>query len=125
MIGPAIIITNNKMVEEKLGERFQIIFVDGSIMDVLKLARDHIHKGHKLLTHPLAGSIKPNETPYKTVLISKDSGNTNDMDSLILMESCIHTAEKFLKMKSTPKWPDSVLDDFKLIDFDLINNAIN
>lgn len=33
--------------------------------------RDRIHEGHLLLSHPLSGSVKPNETPYKSVMIVK------------------------------------------------------
>lgn len=125
MVEPAIMITNNSMVREKLCDRFEMIFIDGTLLDVLKAVRDCVHKGHKLLTHPLSGSIKPNETPFKSVLISKAIGKTIDMDSLTLIENGMHTAEKLLKTRKTPDWPSRLLEDFKLIDFDLIQNAIN
>ena len=125
MIDPGIIITNNVMTKDKINKKFKIIFIEGELIEVLILTRDYIHKGHRLLTHPLMGSIKPNETPYKTVLISKANGETIDMDSLIIIESSIHTTEKFLNIKKTPNWPQNILDDFSLIDYDLIYNAIN
>lgn len=121
----SLVITNNKMAMEKLKDRHEIIFTDGTLMEVLITVRDYIHKGHKLLTHPLMGSVKPNETPYKTVLISKINGETIDMDSVTLIENSIHTAEKFINNKPTPDWPERVLQDFMLIDYDLIYNAIN
>ena len=125
MIDPGIIITNNVMTKDKINKKFKIIFIEGELIEVLILTRDYIHKGHRLLTHPLMGSIKPNETPYKTVLISKANGETIDMDSLIIIESSIHTALKFLNIKKTPDWPQHILDDFSLIDYNLIYNAIN
>lgn len=125
MVEPVLIITNNRMVVDKAGDRYSIEFVDGTLMDVLKLVRDYVHKGHRILTHPLSGSVKPNETPYKTVLISRANGQTIDMDSLLLIEDSIMTAEKFLKDKGIPEWPDEILNDFRFIDYDLISYVIN
>lgn len=125
MVDPVLIVTNNKMVVDKAGDRYNIEFVEGTLMDVLRLVRDYVHKGHRILTHPLSGSVKPNETPYKTVLISRANGQTIDMDSLLLIEDSIMTAEKFLKEKGTPDWPDEILSDFRFIDYDLISYVIN
>lgn len=124
MVEPAIIITNNELVLEKASKQFQTVFVDGSIMNVLYKVRDYIHRGHVLLTHPLSGSVKPNETPYKTVLISRNNGQTIDIDSLKIIESSIQSVEKFLHNVSTPAWPEGIMEDFRLIDFDLVSDLI-
>jgi hypothetical protein len=125
MIEPVIIVTNNIMVMEKTDDKYQKVFVEGCLMDVLKKVRDYVHMGHRLLTHPLSGSIKPNETPYKTVLISRANGETTDVDSLILIENSIMTAEKFISRRSTPNWTEKLLGDFRLIDYDLIKHVLN
>lgn len=91
-------------------------------MDVLKRARDEIHLGQVLLTHPLSGSVKPNETPYKSVAIGKDS--LHDIDSLWLIEQAIATYIKFEKNKAMPQWTEQVREDFMVVDFDLIKNAL-
>lgn len=93
-------------------------------MDVLTSVRDLIHKGHILLTHPLMGSIKPNETPYKTVVVSVRTQEEIDFNSLMLIENSIETSRKFLINKPIRKWSESVLEDFRVIDFDLIKNAL-
>ena len=93
-------------------------------MDVFVTSRDYIHMGYALLTHPLSGSIKPNETPYKTIAISREKLNELDFNSLTLIENSIETAAKLLVNKQKKQWAESVLDDFKLIDFDLIRNAL-
>jgi hypothetical protein len=125
----AIIITNNCLVKESEGSnsRITIDFVDGGLLEVLTKARDYIHKGHILLTHPLMGSIKPNETPYKSVAVSVDSDVENqvDFDSLMYMEQSVETSLKMLRNKPLRVWPESVLEDFRVIDYDLIKNAIN
>lgn len=94
-------------------------------MDVLIVARDYIHKGHILLTHPLMGSIKPNETPFKSVAISEKCGNMVELDSLMYIEKSIETVIKMLKNKPLREWKESILEDFRVIDCDLIYNAFN
>jgi hypothetical protein len=125
LIVKPIIITNNKISKEYYEQKYEVIFVEGSLMDVLIAVRDQIHKGHELLTHPLSGSVKPNETPYKSVAITYASQEQVDLKSLMLIENSIETARKLLVNKTTKVWPESVLEDFRVIDFDLIKNAVN
>ena len=119
----AVVITNNLKVKQKYDKEYNVEFVDGGLLDVLIAARDRIHEGHKLLTHPLAGSVKPNETPYKSVLISCDKGDL-DLDSLLMISSNIETAQKFMNIKKPIEWPERILADFMEIDLDLINSGI-
>lgn len=124
MIEPIIVITNNPMSRDKLRAKYEINFVDGNSMDVLKEVRKHIHLGHKLLTHPLLSSIKPNETPYRTVLIGSNKEVNVDVESLCYIEQGIHTTEKFLRDFGIPNWSQRILDDFSLIDYDLIESVL-
>jgi hypothetical protein len=118
------IITNNVLVNDKYNGKMDIVYLDDfSYLDVLTFVRDKVHKGHQLLTHPLSGSVKPNETPYKSVVISIDEGSL-DIESLEIIEESINVAKKFIDGKKTPKWTEEILDDFKLIDFNLIDGAI-
>ena len=90
-------------------------------MHVLKSARDYIHGGHTLLTHPLAGSVKPNETPYKTLMITTDKKQLN-FESVKIIEESIDTCKKFV---TTAKNEQSEADiDFQYIDCSLIESAI-
>jgi hypothetical protein len=125
MIEPIIVITNNPMSREKLNNKYQTEFIDGSTLQVLRNVRDYIHKGHRLLTHPLMSSVKPNETPYRTIIISKCIGEVVDTDSLKYIEEGIYSTEKFTKKLGIPKWNEKILADFQLIDYDLIYHAIN
>lgn len=125
MIEPLIIVTNNPMSKEQFQSKYKVVFIEGTMMDILKKVRDNIHVGHKLLTHPLMSSIKPNETPYRTICISKEILSKVDLQSLSIIEESIMTTEKFLNDFKTPQWNEKILLDFQLIDFDLINHAIN
>lgn len=117
----AILITNNEFVYERYKECMETIFDEDYLyLDILKIVRDKVHLGHELLTHPLSGSVKPNETPYKTIIISKEKGNL-DRSGLGIIEESIISAEKFLNNKATPIWSDRVLNDFRTIDLSLIS----
>ena len=74
------IITNNPMMSDS-DFRSYIEFYNVSIEGILQIVRKRIHKGFCLLTHPLSGSVKPTETPYKSVMITNKDGNI-DMLSL-------------------------------------------
>jgi hypothetical protein len=124
MIEKILVVTNNPMSKEKLGIKFTVEFIDGSVVEVLKKVRDYIHKGHVLLTHPLMSSVKPNETPYRTIILTKEGNNNIDFKSLGYIEESIASTEKFLNMFGIPNWSSSLLEDFKLIDYDLISHAL-
>ena len=120
-----ILITNNEYVYVKYKDEFEIIYREEfTYLDVLEYVRDKVHNGHELLTHPLSGSVKPNETPYKTIMIS-DKKDVLDFNSLKIIEDSIETFKKFRTNKPTPNWPESILDDFRVIDLSLIDNAIS
>ena len=114
-----LLITNNPLVNEKYANKQETEFIDTDFQSVLKVVRDRIHKGHKLLTHPLSGSVKPNENPYKSVLLSKSSAAT-DADSVMLVEQCIITAEKFEKKTIH----DKHLHDLQVVDLSLISEVL-
>ena len=88
------VITNNPLVYEKFKNSHDVIYREVSYEDILKEARDRIHQGYQLLTHPLSGSVKPNETPYKSMLMSSTKGRM-DPASLRLIENAIQACGKF------------------------------
>lgn len=118
-----VIITNNELVFEKYGNEFEVKYEPGSYEDLLLRVRTEVHGGAKLLTHPLSGSVKPNETPFKTVFIKKGKGpNHLDFDSVEMIENAIITAKKF-KVRF-PVMPDNIRKDFALIDLSLMESAL-
>ena len=120
-----ILITNNPRFQKDPDPRCDTEYIPGSYRDVLIVVRDMIHQGHKLLSHPLSGSVKPNETPYKSILISKSTGSL-DVDSLQIIEDSISTCDKFMKnpIKYGYNKQDDLLADFSEIDHGLIAAAI-
>ncbi|KXB69804.1 MAG: GrdX family protein [Peptostreptococcus sp.] len=122
-----LLLTNNekfKQIENELNSnKLNLEYQDITYIEILEKARDLIHKGYKLLTHPLYGSVKPNETLYRSVVL--EEAEEFDIQSLLLIEEAIVTAEKFKKNKMTPNWTESVKGDFRVIDFDLIKKTID
>ncbi|HHV41761.1 MAG TPA: GrdX protein [Clostridiaceae bacterium] len=119
-----IIITNNALVYEKYHNKYEVIFLENAqLLEVLYEARDKIHQGFVLLTHPMSGSIKPNQTPFKSIIITPGEERT-DYESLTLIENSIAVTLKLLNYKKTPNWNEKALDDFRTIDLSLIENVI-
>lgn len=116
------VLTNNDLIREKYSENLDITFIAGQYIDVLKSARDMVHKGSRLITHPLMGSIKPNETPFRSIIMSK--GTELDIESLTIIESSIATTEKFQSDNKVPCWDENVLDDFRFVDLKLFESAL-
>jgi len=116
-----IILTNNPMVRDKLQGQVSsaIEFRDTDYLGVLKAVRDKIHLGHGLLTHPLSGSVKPGETPYKTVIITADK-SALDESALNTIEESIQTCVKLTEKARKRNLNEKILGDFQLIDYNLI-----
>ena len=64
-------------------------FVKGSSLDVLIRVRDGVHRGDRLLTHPLCGNLRPYQQPFRSVLIEEHPGELVDLDSLSLIEEAV------------------------------------
>ena len=117
------ILTNNPLVARCLGEDYAVtLYPEDSYRDILVRVRDLVYAGHKLYTHPLSGSVKPNETPYKSVVVSKAPHKMN-ADEAAIISNCVEAYDKF-----TPRnrmLSDKVLGDFQLIDYTLLCGAVD
>lgn len=120
------IITNNQMCLEKYGAQIQIEYLDGkTYMDVLLTVRDYIQRGWCLETHPMTGSLKPNQTPYKSVMVSDRPVDKEEFYTQeITIENGIMACRKFQAIRKTPDWPENLLEDFQAVDLSLIEGAI-
>ena len=112
------LITNNTLAANRLAATFDVEYHNVSYVDILRLVRNYIHQGHKLLTHPLSGSVKPKETPYKSIVISP-TPQPLDMASLSIIEESIACYGRFQDRHI----PESALADFMEIDCSLIATA--
>ena len=119
-----LILTNNPLVPTCMEGRglYTIRFQpERSFREILVEARDMVYAGHILYTHPLAGSVKPNETPYKSLIVSREAHGF-DAQHGEMIASAIAVFDKFKPLGRT--FPPSVLEDFQLIDYTLLAGAI-
>lgn len=117
------IVTNNPMVAEYFGERCRVVFLDhGSDRDVLETVRDLVHQHHRVLTAPLSGSVKPWETPYRSIMVSESKGSAIDATSLELVEFALMVINQ---SRERLEWTKPSIDrDFQTVDLSLIESAL-
>lgn len=116
-----MVITNNPLVRSRLGDTHEVIYLELSYEELLKVVRDRIYEGHRLLTHPLSGSVKPKETPYKSVLISERKEKV-DGESVRLIENAILVCQKF--QDKSKYYKEEVYKDFQLVDWTLLESGL-
>ena len=115
-----LMITNNPAVYKKFTGCIEVVYLENDdLLGVLSYTRDKIHLGHRLLTHPLSGSVKPGQTLYKSVLITKEKGML-DLGSLKIIEESCEIACEQIKPGKSRRIHDEYLEDFQDIDLALI-----
>lgn len=122
-IEKAILITNNDRVYEKYKDQIKIILLN-TYEEVLIKVRDMVYDRHLLLTHPQASSLKPNQTPYRSVVVYP-KGNEDNMKDIMLIEKCVQVYYEWQEIAPSPaKYTDKVANDFKTIDLSVVDNII-
>lgn len=118
--------TNNPLVRDRLSACLPVVYRELTFLPFLVSLRDEIHQGSILLSHPLSGSIKPGETPYKSVLMAAGREGSLDLDSLHLIEEAISTSKKLMARhpRQVELLSDSVKKDFQVVDLTLIASAL-
>lgn len=118
-----LILTNNPLVVKCLGNEYKIRFEqNATYRDILVEARDMVYAGHTLYTHPLSGSVKPNETPYKSIVLS-DVPKKFDGDMAALVGGSVQVCDKFIPKDRV--LTEKLLEDFQLIDYTLLCGALD
>lgn len=117
------LVTNNDRVYKKYKDDMEVILLD-SYRDVLIKVRDLVYDRHILLTHPQASSLKPNQTPFRSVMVYP-KGSEDNMKDIMLIEKCIETYDQWQEIAATPDhYQKSVEEDFKTIDLSVIENIV-
>ncbi len=123
-----LLVTNNSLANETY-RAHDVIAVeyleDGGFLEVLIRTRDLVHSGWHLLTHPQASNLKPNQCPYKTILLSSVCAAQPPERDVDMIEQSILAYHKFTTGMRPPKWPESVLRDFRTVDLSVVESAIN
>ena len=99
----------------------RMLALGGSAEDVLTAARDRIHLGAKLLAHPMAGRLRPNETPYRTVVLEETEGPL-DLSSFEIIEYCLAEEKKY--ESSRKKYDEPLLPDLRFINCEILKSIL-
>lgn len=113
------IITNNPLVWAAYPNHS--VIVDGGVKAVYTAVRDKIHRGAMLLSHPLSGSVKPNVSPAKSVIIGMRQGEV-DEQSLKYIEEALAV---FLRMPERHiPFTEDIIFDYQTIDKSLLDSGL-
>ena len=112
-----LIVTNNSKV---LDEFSNVIHVEGDFKDVLKKTRDMVHIGYKMVSYPLAASIRMMYSPTRSILISSQPQEVDEI-SMEIIEDSIQKYDVTMGQRNVDVRNRS---DYEIIDYDLIISAI-
>jgi len=110
------LLTNNSMAAERFAGVHDVDYRDCGALELLKAARDMVHLGHRLLTHPVTSGTAPNGSPFVSIVISAKADGT-DFDSVSIIEGAIGV---YGRLKNTRELPETIMNDFMLIDCEML-----
>lgn len=122
-----VLVTNNPKAADvyKFNAKIGVEYLtDRSYLDVLICVRDRVYEGWHLVTHPQASNLKPNQCPYKTVLISSGREVQDFARDVELIESAISACHKFTDGMEPPRWHEKALRDFRTVDLSVVESAL-
>lgn len=123
-----LLVTNNAKAFETYGAHpdVDVDYLEGRrYLDVLIRARDLVHKGWHLMSHPQASNLKPNQSPCKTLLLGCGRAIQTFAQDVEMIENSIDAYHKLTSGMISPKWPDRALRDFCTIDLSVVESALD
>ena len=117
----ALVSNNEELCREVQTGRF----VKGSSLDVLIRVRDGVHRGDRLLTHPLCGNLRPYQQPFRSILIEEHPGELVDLDSLSLIEEAVAVYKACEDRLLLPEnLTEETRADYAFIDAELMRESL-
>jgi len=95
------------------------VHVEGDPRDVMKKARDLIHQGWGLFTHPFHGNMRLLKNPYRSLVLKYEEGVVN-ADSIICIEESLYRLDSVNFDTSEGSRPD-----YRYIDLDLLQSSFS
>lgn len=114
----ALFVTNNPLVAKEW--RGSVACLSNAGWDhtqVLRQAREQIKRGYVLLSHPQCGNLRPNQTPFRSLLLAR--GAPDDCGSCLLIEQALAACAKAGPAAHLP--PD-IRADCAELDFSLMQS---
>lgn len=82
-----------------------------------------VHVGWRLIANPLYGNLKPNQQPYRTLVLTKGADSAVDFESLQLIENAIRYYESSHTLSLPGSLPEETDKDFRYIDYMLMEET--
>lgn len=123
-----VLVTNNPKAADAYQDNagVGVEYLEGmSYLAVLEQVRERVCGGWHLMTHPQASNLKPNQSPYKTVLISSGRPAQSTIRDVELIESAISAYHKFADDMRPPCWSEGALCDFMTVDLAVVESALD
>jgi len=113
------IITNNPTVA---GKYENVIFVEGTVGDVLVKTRNLVQTGNSLITHPLPASIRMMYTPYRSIILGKATEGEDRFLQLQIAEESITKYKRIIEYRNVD-YRNKI--DYEKLDEILLINALH
>ena len=131
-----VLITNNPCFKQII-DPLRLQFLSGTSLDVLVVARDAVHLGNELLTHPLYGNLRPNQQPFRSILLRLCAQKErNSLESISTIEEAVRLYRSYGNrlpatrnlsgsLLKSSLLPDAIREDHSLVDFELMRESLS
>lgn len=116
-----LIITNNPMVNDI--KDAEVLFIEGSWQQVFYQVYHQAAVGHRLLSHPLAGSFKAGVSPYRSIVLS-NSKNIASSTDLAVLDKCMAMVEDSKEEIAKAVIMDAFARDYQRYDQYLLEGTL-
>ena len=107
-----LIVTNNPMAAKEFAGQGEVrLYPEDTYREILVRARDLVYIGHRLCNHPLYGSLRPHETPYRTVVLSDRPQTPDEEECLIMSEAITRIDHAAGSGEDAPAYSGGLSDD--------------
>lgn len=118
-----VLITNNPRYKDRAD--LPVDYRDGAAgAEIVTAGRDLIHRGWELQNHPLYGNFRPNQQPFRTLLLKKDEAAAFDEYGLHLIEEAMGVYTSCARPLTPALTPPRMLRDCAEIDFELMKETL-
>jgi hypothetical protein len=112
-----IIVSNNPDVRKKFD---CCEYVNDSPLEVMRRVRDLVHEGHRLIGHPLAGQLRLQNNPHRSVALSKKEQGL-DTASVMMIEETLERLRQVTFISAA----ENDCTDYRFIDLSLLEALLS
>ncbi|MCF7936204.1 MAG: GrdX family protein [Synergistales bacterium] len=109
-----VLLTNNPLVIRRCG---RTVAVEGNAIDVLNRSLQYLEEGYRLVTHPLAGSIRLVCNPYRSLLLRHSGGREVDARGIQAVVDSIDRVHMAMRDRRIDM---SLEEDYAVLDLEFV-----